>query len=183
LDAHIVNYADDFVICTRRGRADEAMAAMRQIMEKLRLTVNEKKTRRCKLPAETFCFLGFTFGPQVSWRTGRRYLTPAPAKKKVLAICEKISEATSGRTTLRSEEEQVQRLNQILLGWGNYFRLGYVTGAWHDVQQHACRRLRWWMRRKHHKGGGRQGYPDMQLYEKYGLVKLTGAIRRLSLWA
>lgn len=183
LSAHIVNYADDFVICCQPGKAEEAMAVMRRMMKVLRLTVNEKKTRRCQLPGETFCFLGFTFGPQVSWRTGRRYLTPAPAKKKVLAICEKISETTSGRTTLRSEEEQVQRLNQILLGWGNYFRLGYVTGAWHDVQQHACRRLRWWMRRKHHKGGGRQGYPDMQLYEKYGLVKLTGAIRRVPLWA
>ena len=183
LNAQIVNYADDFVICCRTCKADEAMTVMRRMMKKLRLTVNEKKTRRCQLPEETFCFLGFTFGPQVSWRTGRRYLTPAPAKKKVLAICEKISEETSGRTTLRDEGEQVQRLNQILLGWGNYFRIGYVTGAWHDVQQHACRRLRWWLRRKHQKGGGRQGYPDMQLYEKYGLVKLTGVIRRLSLWA
>jgi hypothetical protein len=183
LQAHIVNYADDFVICCRPGKAEEAMTAMRRMMEKLRLTVNEKKTRRCRLPEETFNFLGFTFGPQVSWNTGRWYLTPAPAKKKVLAICTKISEATSSRTTLRDEQEQVQRLNQILLGWGNYFRLGYVTGAWRDVQQHACRRLRWWLRRKHRKGGGRQGYPDMQLYVKYGLVKLTGAIRRLPLWA
>ena len=183
LRAHIVNYADDFVICCRPGKADEAMAAMRWMMETLRLTVNEKKTRRCQLPEETFNFLGFTFGPQVSWRTGRRYLTPTPAKKKVQAICDKISEETSGRTTLRDPAEQVQRLNQILLGWGNYFRLGYVTGAWHDVQQHACRRLRWWMRRKHRTGGRRQGYPDMQLYETYGLVNLRGVVRRLSLWA
>jgi len=159
------------------------MAAMRWMMKRLRLTVNEKKTRRCQLPEETFCFLGFTFGSQVSWRTGRRYLTPAPAKKKVLAICEKISEETSGRTTLRDEGEQVRRLNQVLMGWGNYFRLGYVTGAWHDVQQHACRRLRWWLRRKHRKGGRGQRYPDMQLYEKYGLVKLIGVISRIPLWA
>ena len=53
LNARIVNYADDFVICCR-GRADKAMAAMRTMMEKLRLTVNEKKTRRCGLPADTF---------------------------------------------------------------------------------------------------------------------------------
>ena len=178
-----MNYADDFVICCRPGNAAEAMAAMRQMMEKLRLTVNEKKTRRCQLPEETFSFLGFTFGPQVSWKTGRRYLTPTPAKKKVQAICEKISAETSGRTTLRDPSEEVRRLNQILMGWGNYFRPGYVTGAWHDVQQHACRRLRWWLRRKHRTGGRRQGYPDMQLYEKSGLVQLIGVIRRLSLWA
>jgi group II intron reverse transcriptase/maturase len=181
--ARIVNYADDFVICCVPGKAEEAMTAMRQMMERLRLTVNEKKTRRCLLPEETFNFLGFTFGPQVSWRTGRPYLTPTPAKNKVLKICDTISELTSSRTTWRDEAEQVQQLNQILLGWGNYFRLGYVTGAWRDVQQHACRRLRWWLRRKHGQAGGHQGYPDMQLYEKYGLVNLRRDIRRIPLWA
>ena len=183
LKAYIVNYADDFVICCKSGMAEEAMTVMRRMMGKLRLTVNEKKTRRCQLPEETFSFLGFTFGPQVYWKTGRRYLTPTPAKKKVLAICAKISEETSGRTTYRDEQDQVRRVNQILLGWGHYFRLDYVTGAWKDVQQHACRRLRWWLRRKHGKRGGGQGYPDMQLYDKYGLVKLTGVVRRISLWA
>ena len=181
--ARIVNYADDFVICCRAGKADEAMTAMRGMMEKLRLTVNEKKTRRCVLPEETFTFLGFTFGLQVSWKTGRRYLTPSPAEKKVLGICEKISEETSSRTTWRKEAEEVARLNQILMGWGTYFRLGYVTGAWRIVQQHTCRRLRWWLRRKHGRRGKPQGYPDMQLYEKYGLRNLTRTVRRLPLWA
>lgn len=183
LKAHIVNYADDFVICCRPGNAEAALVVMRRMLQRMKLTVNEKKTRRCQVPAETFTFLGFTFGQQVSWKTGGVYITPAPAKKKVLAICAKLSEETSGRMTLRDTEEEVAILNQILLGWGNYFRLGYVTGAWHHVQQHACRRLRWWLRRKHRVGGRYQGYPDMQLYEKYGLVKLLVRVRRLSLWA
>jgi len=183
LRSRIVNYADDFVICCRPGQAEKAMLAMRQMMEALRLTVNEKKTRLCHLPDETFNFLGFTFGPQVSWKTGRHYLTPAPAESKVLKICNTISELTSSRTTWRDTAEQVEHLNRILSGWGNYFRVGYVTGAWHDVQQHACRRLRWWLRRKHGQRGGVQGYPDMQLYEKYGLLNLRRSIRRLSLWA
>jgi len=183
LQARIVNYADDFVICCRAGTAEEAMRVMRQMMEKLRLTVNQKKTRLCHLPEETFNFLGFTFGLQVSWKTGRSYLTPTPAKSKVLKICNTISELTSSRTTYRDETEQVRRLNQVLSGWGNYFRLGYVTGAWRDVQQHACRRLRRWLRRKHGQRGGVQGYPDLQLYAKYGLVNLPRAIRRIPLWA
>ena len=183
LQARIVNYADDFVICCRPGGADEAMAAMRRMMDKLRLTVNEKKTRRCVLPDETFTFLGFTFGPRVSWKTGRRYLTPTPAEKKVRGICKTISAETSSRTTWRDEAEEVRRLNQILMGWGHYFRLGYVTGAWRIVQQHACRRLRRWLRRKHGQRGRYQSYPDMQLYEKYGLRNLTRTIRRLPLWA
>ena len=61
LQARIVNYADDFVICCR-GTADEAMAAMRNMMATLKLTVNETKTHVCRLPEETFDFLGYTFG-------------------------------------------------------------------------------------------------------------------------
>ena len=183
LDAHIVNYADDFVICCRPGVADQAMSTMRRLMERIGLTVNEQKTRRCLLPEETFKFLGFEFGPQISWRTGRRYLTPTPAKTKVHAICQQISELMSARTTGRPTEEQVGRLNRILAGWGNYFSLGYVTGAWQIVQQHACRRLRQWLRRKTKGRGGPQNPPDLRLYEDYGLLKLVTSIRRNSLWA
>ncbi|MGH9554733.1 MAG: reverse transcriptase domain-containing protein, partial [Terriglobales bacterium] len=183
LNAHIVNYADDFVICCQPGRALEAMATMRRMMERIKLTVNEKKTRLCSLPTETFTFLGFTFGEQVSWKTGRRYLTPTPAKKKVLAICEKISEAMSSRTTWRRVEVAVGHVNRLLAGWGNYFRLGYVTRAWQIVQQHACRRLRRWLQRKQGQRGGPQNPPDLRLYEEYGLLKLTASIRRKPLWA
>ena len=45
---YIVNYADDLVICCRVG-AERALAAMREMMLKLKLTVNEKKTRVCHL--------------------------------------------------------------------------------------------------------------------------------------
>jgi len=59
LAARIVNYADDFVICCR-GTAQEAMAVMRKMMSKLKLTVNESKTWLCRLPKESFDFLGYT---------------------------------------------------------------------------------------------------------------------------
>jgi RNA-directed DNA polymerase len=184
LEAHIVNYADDFVICCKPGRANKAMQVMRHMMAKLRLTVNERKTRQCSMPGEPFTFLGFTFGPQTSWRTGRVYVTPSPSEKKVQAICAQISLASRGSTLWRDEEEQVGKFNRMLLGWANYFRLGYVTAAWRVVQQHACRRLRWWLRRKHRERRGKgQRYPYMRLYEKYGLVELVHAVRRIPLWA
>jgi len=183
LEAHIVNYADDFVILTRANAA-EAAAAMRDMMAKLKLTVNERKTRTCSLPEETFTFLGFTFGRRFSWRTGQAYVAPAPATKKVQAICAKISAATERRTVWRDEAEQVGLLNAVLRGWAHYFRVGYVTAAWRVVQQHACRRLRWWLRRKHGVQRGRgQQYPDMQLYEQMRLLNLVRDIRRLPLWA
>jgi hypothetical protein len=42
LRAYIVNYADDLVICCR-DKADEALVIMRDMMMKLKLTVNEKE--------------------------------------------------------------------------------------------------------------------------------------------
>jgi group II intron reverse transcriptase/maturase len=55
LGAYVVNYADDLVICCR-GEAEEALAAMRAMMTKLKLTVNETKTRVSKLPEGKFDF-------------------------------------------------------------------------------------------------------------------------------
>src|SRR5207247_8023698 len=55
--AYIVNYADDLVICCRVG-AEQALTEMRAMMSKLKLTVNESKTRVCYLPEEKFEFLG-----------------------------------------------------------------------------------------------------------------------------
>jgi len=82
LEARIVNYADDLVICCR-GRAEEALAKMRDIMTKLKLTVNETKTRVCKLPEEKFDFLGYTFGRCYSSKTGRAYIGIQPSSEEV----------------------------------------------------------------------------------------------------
>jgi len=68
--AYIVNYADDLVICCRSG-AQQALAKMREMMSRLKLTVNEAKTQVCKLPEEKFDFLGYTFGRCYSIRRGR----------------------------------------------------------------------------------------------------------------
>ena len=59
LDAHIVNYADDLTILCR-GTAEEAMNAMREMMGRLKLTVNEEKTRLCRVPESSFDFLGYS---------------------------------------------------------------------------------------------------------------------------
>jgi RNA-directed DNA polymerase len=70
LNAYIVNYADDLVICCRGG-AELALTTLRTMMAKLKLTVNENKTRVCHLPEEKFDFHGYTFGRCYSPKTGR----------------------------------------------------------------------------------------------------------------
>src|SRR5208282_3834976 len=74
LGSRIVAYADDLVILCKKGKADEALQQLRKIMSKLKLTVNEEKTRICKVPEEEFDFLGYTFGRMHSARTGKAYL-------------------------------------------------------------------------------------------------------------
>ena len=97
--AKIVNYADDFVICCRRN-ADEAMEAMRSIMRKLKLTVNEEKTHLCRIPDESFDFLGYTFGRCYSDQTGRRYIGTRRLKEDS-GDCRQISRMTGGEWLAR----------------------------------------------------------------------------------
>jgi RNA-directed DNA polymerase len=47
LGTRLVTYADDLVILCRRGKAEEALQRLREIMGKLKLTVNEENTRIC----------------------------------------------------------------------------------------------------------------------------------------
>ena len=177
LDAHIVNYADDFVICCR-GTACEAMTTMRTMMSKLRLTVNETKTRRCKVPEETFDFLGYTIGRCYSARTGRPFIGTRPSAKKVQRLCRSISDQTSRRWGLLDVEEMVGRLNSKLDGWANYFWLGQVSKAYRAVDAHARRRLRHWLCRKHQVGGrGTSRFPDTYLHQTLGLSRLEGRKR------
>src|SRR6478736_8355265 len=122
LRAYIVNYADDLVICCRDKAAD-AFVTMRDMMTRLKLTVNEKKTRVCKLPEEKFDFLGYTFGRCYSMRKGRVYLGTVPSKKREQRICRAISDETGRDKVWQDSKTVVDRLNRMLIGWANYFCL------------------------------------------------------------
>ncbi len=86
LGSRIVNYADDLVILCKRGKAEEALRRMHEIMGKLQLTVNEEKTRVCKIPEEEFDFLGYTFGRMYSARTGKARIGYRPSKKSIKRV-------------------------------------------------------------------------------------------------
>lgn len=178
LDAHVVNYADDFVICCR-GTALEAGEAMRSMMSRLKLTVNEAKTHICRLPEETFDFLGYTIGRCYSPQTGKAYLGTRPSKKKVQGLFARISEMTSRRTLLLDTQEMIGRINRLLGGWANYFSLGPVSKAYRAVDAHVTSRLRRWLCEKHKvSSGGYSRYSDRHLAEQFGLVRLPLLPRR-----
>jgi RNA-directed DNA polymerase len=182
LQAAIVNYADDLVICCK-GTADLAMQTMREVIKKLQLEVNEDKTRICRVPGESFDFLGYTFGRCYSRKAGRAYLGTKPSRKSIKRICDAIHAETGRHTTTLSAEKLVKRLNFKLSGWANYFHLGPVSKAYQVVDAHTSYRLRQWLCRKHRvTGKGIKRYPDQYLYETLGLVRLPGLTRNLP-WA
>ena len=121
LRSHIVNYADDFVILCR-GTGVEALGAMRKIMKRVELTVNEEKTRLCRIPEESFEFLGYTIGRCYSPRTGKAYLGTKPSKEKIQRVNRRISEMTRANTRWRETGQIVTAINRQLRGWGHYFR-------------------------------------------------------------
>ncbi len=183
LQAHIVNYADDFVICCR-GTAEAAMQAMRRMMTRLGLTVNERKTRICRVPDEAFRFLGYRIGRCFSARTGRSWVGLRPAPQAVQKLCRALRKKTCRATLSWPAEEVVKSLNLHLGGWVNYFQLGQVSPAYRAVDQHVRYRLREWLREKHKvpPGSAKRTFSDQYLYQHLGLYHLAALAPHLP-WA
>ena len=172
LGARIVNYADDLVICCKGGNAQTALDAMRQIMTRLKLTVNEEKTCTCRLPGGEFDFLGYTFGRRYSPKTGRPYIAARPSKKSISRMTEAIYLQTGRNMEWLDAEEMVTRLNQKLGGWANYFCLGPVTPAYRFIDRYTTTRLRRWLCKKHKQSSmGIKRYPDEYMYQQLGLIR------------
>lgn len=152
-------------------------------MQRLKLTVNEAKTRQCRVPDGSFDFLGYTLGRCWSPKTGRAYIGTRPAKKKVIELCRTISEKTGRNWEFRSVDGLVTELNRLLVGWANYFCLGPVSKAYAAVDRHVCGRLRQWLCGKHRvPGHGTSRFPNEYLHQTLGLVQLKGRTRNFP-WA
>ena len=172
LDAHIVNYADDLVICCRPRNGRAAMREMRRLMTRLGLQVNERKTRLVQVPEGRFDFLGYTFG-RFYGRGGVPYIGTQPSQKAVSRAVRRIHEETSRRWNLTSAEERVRELNWILRGWSGYFNQGPVLHAYDKIRQYTEQRFRRWLVKKHkQRGTGYRRYPDEYLYKTLGLFRL-----------
>jgi RNA-directed DNA polymerase len=143
--ARLVRYADDFVIMARYI-GERITGWVEGVVEGwLGLTINRKKTRVVRVVASeggTLDFLGYTF--RYDWdRFGRghRYLAAMPSEKAVACMREKVREMVGRKQSCVPVRELVERVNDSLRGWKNYFSYGYPRRALRDMNAFVIARL------------------------------------------
>jgi RNA-directed DNA polymerase len=169
--AHVVSYADDFVILSR-GHAEEALTWTKAVMTKLGLTLNEAKTSVKDARRESFDFLGYTLGPRHLPNGGRWYLGASPSKKSVQRIKTKVSDLlTPGN---KGAWPKVQtRLNRLLGGWSAYFSHGALASAYQVVDDHVYDRVRNFLCKRHNAPGrGTKWFSRENVYGELEVLRL-----------
>ena len=165
--AHVVAYADDFVILSR-ARAGEALAWTKATMAKLGLTLNEAKTSLRDARKERFDFLGYTFGPHHRTKDGRRYSGASPSKKSVPRLKARIGESPNMAPWPKTR----QKLNRLLLGWSAYFGYGSLAKGYRDVDHYVVDHVRAFLARRHKMQTGRAEFLPSAIYGELGCVPL-----------
>ena len=173
--ARIVSYADDFVILSR-GKAKEALEWTRGVLERLGLTLNEKKTSIRDARQERFDFLGYTFGPHYSRRTGWKYIGHSPSKKSVSRMKQNVGDELKPGS--KPWDEVRDRLNQKLKGWKAYFGLGSTARAYRAIDEHVEERVRHFLRRRHKVSTqGTSQFSMKRIFGEMGVFRLKGPLR------
>src|SRR5947207_1149251 len=169
--AHVVAYADDFVILSR-GRAAEALAWTKAVMTKLGLTLNEAKTSLRDARQERFDFLGYSFGPHRFKANGKWYLGASPSKKSVQRLKEKVRDLLVPGNNEPWQDVR-DTLNRSLRGWSNYFCHGTRRPAFRGVDFYVRERVRAFLVRRHKVAGrGNHQFSFDVLHGERGLLCL-----------
>src|SRR5713101_1062094 len=169
--AHVIAYADDFVILSR-GCAAEALEWTKAVMTRLGLTLNEDKTSLKNARQERFDFLGYSFGPHRYKANGLWYLSASPSKKSVQRFKTKIGNLLMPGNNEPWPEVR-DTLNRSLLGWSNYFCHGTRRSAFRGVDRYVYERVRDFLARRHKVAGrGTQRFSCDVVYGERGLLRL-----------
>jgi RNA-directed DNA polymerase len=177
LQAHLVRYADDFVVRCRRG-VEEPLTVVRRVLERLGLNLNEAKTHVVDATEASFDFLGFSIRMSRGRRTGKPYPHVCPSAKSLMKIKTKLTALTGRELTPIALETIVGNVNRSLTGWVNYFHYRNSSLAMEKVKTHAEQRLRRHLMKRHKvkdRGIGEGRFPSVQLYRRYGLYKVPTA--------
>ena len=174
LQARLVRYADDFVVLCRGG-VEEAMQVVRRVVERLGLSLNDAKTHIVDATEHSFEFLGFSIRMSRGKRSGKPYPHMCPSAKSLKKIKTKLKALTGRELTPVALPRIVGNMNRSLRGWGNYFHYRNSSQAMEKVKTHAEQRLRAHLMKRHGVHDRRIGegrFPSVDLYRRYGLMKL-----------
>jgi len=167
-------YADDLVVLLGDRPRDawlrwKVPKRLREELAKLRVEVNEEKSRMVDLmKGEGFGFLGFDIR-RVRNRAGRWRLHKAPTLKARTALLGKLKEIFRG---LRSQPvgRVVEKINPVLRGWVNYFRIGNASRCFSYVKRYVEMKIRQHlMRARGRRGHGWKRWSKKELVRKLGL--------------
>lgn len=174
LQAHLVRYADDFVVMCRKD-VEEPLKVVRHVLERLGLGLNEAKTHSVDATQANFNFLGFTLQMRRGASTGKPYPNVRPADKSLKKIKARLTELTGRRLTAIPLGDIVGSVNRSLRGWANYFHYRNSSLAMSKVRNHAEDRVRTHLMKRHKvkdRGSGLRRFPSADLYGRYGLYKV-----------
>lgn len=134
----VVRFADDAIIfCRSKARANRAFRAAKQILEqKLELIMHPEKTKIVHF-SEGFRFLGFYFK--------KNYMTLHEDRLKKYK--DKIRQLTR-RHQGKSTEDVIRKLNEVIRGFSNYFKIGNVKTVFKNLDHWIRMRVRAYMRKK-----------------------------------
>ena len=174
LHAHLVRYADDFVVLCRKD-VEEPLQVVRHVLEQLGLSLNEAKTHIVDATEASFTFLGFTLQMSRGAKTGTPYPNVRPAANSLKKIKARLTVLTQRELTAIALSDIVRNINRSLRGWVNYFHYRNSSLVMSKVRNHAEDRLRTHLMKRHKikdRGTGLRRFPQADLYERYGLYKV-----------
>ncbi len=149
--AKLVRYADDLVVLARYAGPELVEWIERIIEIRLGLTLNRSKTQIVDLrqPGSSLDFLGYTFRYDRDLRGGNhRYLHVGPSAKALAQARARVRELTASRYCFLPLPHLIARVNRYLVGWQEYFRVGYPRRSYRHLNHHVRRRLTCHLRRR-----------------------------------
>lgn len=175
LGATLHRYADDVILVCRKS-ATQALEAFEAITTRMGLTLNREKTRITKL-TEGFDFLGFQFVKRRSPNTGKPHIYLFPSKTAQRNIRRQIKSFTKRRAPI-PPGEFVRKVNEVVLGWANYYRHTNASEAFRRLQRFINIRFRRYLNyRSKRRGFGWKQFPNKKLYAM-GIIYIgSGFIR------
>lgn len=168
----MVRYADDFVVMGKK-LSEAAMAKIKDLLGRMGLTINEKKSRQLNARETPFNFLGFVFRYDQSHKNpqGSKFWNVKPNEKSNKKIRDKIGEALKKMGHCKPEA-LVGELNAILRGWLTYFD---VKGVSYPFV--AKRKLNYYLRYRLQKYFNRKSQRKSRLYRKQAFELLVTKYR------